>query len=353
MPSAQLLIGKIAVLKKERAAPQQELDIRLEKLGRLRRRLAIETDENGKIKLETEIAEEETSIGALKEKLAGLDAEIAQAQADLEQTGQPSAETQAAYTWEDLYKALLRLDFFPQVNQFQRFVEAHHIGAFLVHGIPDGAQDWLLHRLGRYIPHCVNALIYRVDLLRMARRNQIETLWGELGSRTKMTGPQQPLEIAKTVSELWQKQSVILIFDNLDELTQQYANKLIQEFWLPLAEQACSAPPCDYRLLMFLIDNRGRADKWNVGFVEAFDPPWRPHIPLKLPRITRMPANILVGWIENAHDDLPRKLTLSPQETAKLVLENSHNGVPREVLERIIRDCGFNWYENESKWKVL
>ena len=53
-----------------------------------------------------------------------------------------------------LYSALLKLGYRQQARLFRRAIESESVAAFLIHGLPEYGQRWLLNRLVvQHLPH--------------------------------------------------------------------------------------------------------------------------------------------------------------------------------------------------------
>ncbi len=258
----------------------------------------------------------------------------------------------ASMEYGTLYNALLRLNFTNQVGLFRHFVETHTVGSCLIHGEPEYGQRWLLNRLVQLIPNGRSAKVIQFGLSRKSRGSYIESLWRELGGRVGLAGVHPPRTIAEAVCKLWQTQTVILVFQNLDQMPQEYMNQFLCEFWLPLVHISgkCSSQSSNYRLLMFLVDYSGCVEQWKIDCVEALDSNWKPQILVKLPRLDRLSDRDLVIWMETGINDLPVQLTTQLERTVQSILKNSENGLPELALQQICNLCECNWYEWEQVW---
>jgi hypothetical protein len=265
-----------------------------------------------------------------------------------EQAEQPIA----SFDSEMLYNALLRLNFTNQVSLFRHFVETHEVGSCLIHGEPEYGQRWLLNRLLQLIPHGRSAKVIQVDLSRRSRARYIDSLWRELGGRVGLPGQYPPQKIAEALCKWWQTQTVILVFQNVDQMPEEYMSQFLCEFWFPLVDISykCSPRPGSYRLLMFLVDYSGCVEQWKMDCVETLDSTWKPQRLVKLPRLNRLSNRDLVIWMETGINDLPVKLTTQLDRTVESILENSDRGLPELVLEYICSLCECNWYEWEQVW---
>jgi transcriptional regulator with XRE-family HTH domain len=251
-----------------------------------------------------------------------------------------------------LYNALLRLNFTNQVSLFRYFVETYRVGSCLIHGEPEYGQRWLLNRLVQLIPHGRSAKVISVDLSRRSRASYLDSLWRELRGRVGLPGLQPPQKIAEAICNWWQTQTVILVFQNVDRMPQEYMNQFLCEFWLPLVEISCNCSPLSgsYRLLMLLVDYSGCVEQWKIDCVEAVNSTWNPQMLVKLPKLNRLCDRDLEIWMETGINDLPVKLTTQLERTVQSILENTDNGLPELVLEYICSLCECNWYEWEQVW---
>ncbi|MEW6496166.1 MAG: hypothetical protein AB1589_27150 [Cyanobacteriota bacterium] len=253
---------------------------------------------------------------------------------------------------DTLYNVLLRLNFRDQVRLFRHFVETYKVGSCLIHGEPEYGQRWLLNRLVQLVPNGRSAKVIQFGLSRKSRANYIESLWRELGGRVGLPGQHHPPEIAQAVCKLWQTQTVILVFQNLDQMPQEYMSQFLCEFWLPLVDISgkCLPHSGSYRLLMLLVDYSGCVEQWKIDCVEVLDSTWKPQILVKLPRLNRLSNRDLENWMETGINDLPVKLTTQLECTVQSILKNSENGLPELALQQICSLCECNWYDWEQVW---
>jgi inactive STAND/TIR domain len=246
-----------------------------------------------------------------------------------------------------LYEALLTLDYLEQVKTFRRFRERSQTGAFLIHGQIEYGQRWLLNRLVRQVPGSGSGKPpFRFDFQRKVGARSLDALWRRLGKWANPTKPSMlPAEIVEQVHRIWQYQTVLLILDDLDTVDEQCISDFLHRFWGPLMDQA-QRVPCrsqNHYLLMFLVDNTGCTDGWSLPLAERLDSAWRPHIPVKLEKISRITDEVLFHWLNHEVDRLPTGLHVPG------ILAGS-GGIPQIVLENICSACGYDWYEGENLW---
>ncbi|MBD2560315.1 MULTISPECIES: hypothetical protein [Nostoc] len=322
-------------LQHKRHALQEHYDLLAEKLKRLRRDYAIAADTLIRFQLEKQIEQTEAELNELAQKLDDLELALSSGK---------------------VYRALLKLGYREQTRSFRRFIETHSVGAFLIHGSLYYGQRWLLNRLVvQNVPNIMTGKVVRIELSRIARRSDSAALWRELGGRVGLGRQSSIPEIAERVYQWWRTQNVLLIFYDVDCLSEASLDEIIRDFWLPLATKVreTTSQVSQFKLLMFLVDYDGCAGSWNLPFVEKLEPTWKPHNPVKLPGITEFSEYELTNWLEHEADELPTKLIDAVDETIQIILKNSDNGIPERALEEICQLSGFNWYDKEEKWLRL
>lgn len=328
MSSEQHLHHKCHVL-------QEHYDLLAEKLKRLRRDYAIAADTLIRFQLEKQIEQTEAELNELAQQLDDLERALSSGR---------------------VYRALLKLGYREQTRAFRRFIETHSVAAFLIHGSLYYGQRWLLNRLVvQNVPNIMTGKVVRIELSRIARRSDSAALWRELGGRVGLGRQNSIPEIAERVYQWWRTQNVLLIFYDVDCLSETFLHELIRDFWLLLATKVKTAGPqaSQFKLLMFLVDYDGCVGSWNIPFVERLDPTWKPDSPVKLPEINQFSDDELTNWLEYAADELPTKLIDQLDETVQTILKNSDNGIPEPALGEICHLSGCNWYDEEEKWLRL
>ena len=257
----------------------------------------------------------------------------------------------------NLYGALLKLGYRQQARLFRRAIESESIAAFLIHGLPEYGQRWLLNRLVvQYLPENMNSKVVKVNLSRLARQTNVTALWRELGGRVKLRGHRlPPPEIANGVYRWWLTQDVILVFHDVQALPEPAVQEMIEKFWIPLTQrvQEDSDGKSVCKLLMFLVDYAGKAEMWNLPFVEKLDAGWKPQRPIKTPQIREFTEKELMDWFDDQYSDLPSDLTQGIDDKVEEILESSEGGIPELALREICEQCGLDWYEELDQWLRL
>ncbi|BAY12344.1 hypothetical protein [Calothrix sp. NIES-2098] len=286
-----------------------------------------------------------------------LDKEIQEAEAERENL----ARTNNSH---ELYNVLLRLNYQDQLFSFAQFLKTESIGAFLIQGLPDYGQRWLLNRLVKqYLSYGgKKPKEIPIELRRISRKNDINTLWRELGGWLGLPLPQKSLpNILEKAYQFWKTQHLIIVFHDIDFMPESYLPELLNNFWLPLANRALEnlSPVNNFKLLMFLVDYQGDVGTEDTIFVEKIEPTWQPKKPIKLPQINPFCDRILTDWIRTLETDfelcnleVTNKIT-NMQDPVKEILEESENGIPEEALEAICGICGCEWYTEKDKWLTL
>ncbi|ESA34527.1 tir protein [Leptolyngbya sp. Heron Island J] len=257
----------------------------------------------------------------------------------------------------ELYSSLLKLGYRQQARLFRRAIESESVAGFLIHGLPEYGQRWLLNRLVvQYLPEHLNSKIVKVNLNRLARKTNVESLWRELGVRVKVRGHKlTPPEIADGVYRWWLTQDVILVFHDVQALPESAVQEMIEQLWKPLTQrvQQASEGESACKLLMFLVDYVGKAEQWKLPFVEKLDASWKPQKPIKTPKIQEFTDKDLMDWLDDQYRDLPSDLTQGIDDKVKEILDSSEGGIPELALREICAQCGLDWYEELDKWLPL
>ncbi len=288
-----------------------------------------------------------------------LKRQIEEAEAEREQIGQQLKELEktSPSSGEDLYRTLLRLGYRRQIRLFRRLIEAESVAAFLIHGLPNYGQRWLLNRLVvQYVPYLLTGKVVLVNVSRKVRKNDVSALWREVAGRVGLRGKQySPSEIAEKVYQWWQTQNVLLVFHEVETMPETSVSELIDNFWLPLINkvQEQQSQVSKFKLLMFLIDYEGCVGGWEVPFAEKLNSKWEPQTPIRSPEINEFSDDDLTDWIDTEYDKLPAVLTARVDNTVRTILANSDNGIPELALEAICDRCGCDWYEELEKWLKL
>lgn len=255
---------------------------------------------------------------------------------------------------KQLFSDLLGLGYRQQERLFRKFLEAiagTGVGAFWVCGpSQDYGQRWLVNRLAhRFIPNgLTTGKIVRVELGRLGRRNDVSALWRELGGRVGLGGKlATPSEIADRVCRWWKTQNVILVLHDVDYVSEEVLEELVQNFWLPLSQKARSQVASDhpFRLLFFLIDYGEQTGDVGIQFVAKLDESWDRQMPVRSPQITEFSDIELTDWIEDSFSRLPSILTQNVDRTVLDILDNTENGIPLLTLQEICYRCECDWYE--------
>lgn len=298
-----------------------------------------------------------------QEKLR-LKRQIKQAETKRDSVIQQLQELDKTCNSEQLYRNLLKLGYERQVELFLRAIQTQQsVAAFLIHGSYKHGQRWLLNRLvEQYVPESISGRKIRMDLSRSVGRTDVKALWRDLGARLGKRGQQlPPLELAEGVYRWWQTENVLLIFNDINLMPKDHLEKLIGEFWKPLANKAiklanqaikADSGASNYKLLMFLVDYDGSVGNLDHLFAEQVQRN-KADVPVKPPSIGKFTQKNVSDWMLHEFSELPRELTHNVDDTVREILSESDQGIPEDVLRGIFDRCGYDYYEEvERLWKL-
>jgi inactive STAND len=199
------------------------------------------------------------------------------------------------------------------------------------------------------VPFVTVGKVIPINLQFRGRRWDFDAVQREIRRCVGLANTHSLQDVVEQIHGWWQTQTVVLIFHNLDTMDAKYMQEFIQRFWLPLVDKAINVP-CQspyYNLLMFLVDNSGCVDTWSFDCVEQLDASWKPHVPIRPPRLSLIQSDDLINWVRHECAVLPSGiLNIQIEE----ILKQSSDGVPQTVLEYICELCGCDWYEKEHIW---
>ena len=230
----------------------------------------------------------------------------------------------------NLYSALLKLGYQQQAELFLRAIDTESVAAFLIHGLREYGQQWLLNRLVvQYVPLHTVSKVVKIDLSRTARRRDVTACLRELGKWLNLKGPEATaIAIADGVYRWWLTQDVILVFHDVNTMPEASMLNLIEQFWLPLMQRVkmAAAGESDRKLLMFLVDYEGKADRWQLPWVEKLDASWDPRKPIKPPQLQEFTDRELMSWIVSQFRELPPVLTQGIDEKVAEIFSQDRSG---------------------------
>ncbi|MEO0885220.1 MAG: trypsin-like peptidase domain-containing protein [Cyanobacteria bacterium J06648_10] len=255
---------------------------------------------------------------------------------------------------QELRESLLNLGYRSQSRLFRQLVEQKPIGAYLIHGPTENyGQQWLVNRLlQQYVPSSLTGKKFRISLNRVGRRGDVDGLWAELAIELKCDRNTKPQDIAKRALRWWKSQDVIIAIYDVDCLSEELLNHLIQDFWLPLANGAegMRSQGNPHNLLLFLIDNEAVTAQQNIPFTEKIDANSATYYPIKSPQNEAFSKNELTDWMEDTRARLPREMIAQTDKTVDDMYDLSDEGVPEWIFVEICKRCGYDWRTELSKW---
>ncbi|MBW4577997.1 MAG: hypothetical protein KME42_00285 [Tildeniella nuda ZEHNDER 1965/U140] len=327
---------------------QGEYDLLSKKLRSLRQARRLETDVAVKLKLDVQIAETTEELEQVEQDLDRLECQI-------KEVAEP-ASISPSVNLDQLHGALLKLGYWEQQRSFKKVIKDHPVGAFLIQGTsPEYGQRWLLNRLALETSRSLEAKVVKVNLGRVSSRTDIPALWRELSGRVGLGRQSTPTEIVEKVHQWWQTQNVLVVFYDVHGTIEDNLRDLITDFWAVLANRVSETATQGngFKLLMFLLDDKGSVNTWNLTFAKQYDSTWKPIIPFGLPNLTEFSSDLLITWIEQQSDVLPTAITDDAETMVETLLANTDNGLPEPTLREICDLCGCNWYDQEDRWLKL
>lgn len=250
---------------------------------------------------------------------------------------------------EQIYQALLKLDYKAQRHLFFRLAPKYPLMALLIYGPEGFGQRWLVNRLLHNDAQVRRSRQFRFALSRLARSASVRDIWEELAVELGLRSSATSEQVAERLCDCWRTQPVLLFFDcELDQMAEQSFAAFVGEFWGPLLEVARRRQPPKHQLLVFFIDSSGCTRPQPLTFAETNDPALIPQNVVRLPLLSRFSAAELTGWanddgIEHL-PDLPDKLQV------EALLAASDNGVPERVFRSICALYDYEWLSGKKAW---
>lgn len=250
-----------------------------------------------------------------------------------------------------LQTALLELNYNEQENIFKDFWNKHKIGSFLIQGGKRSCQKWLIYQLiKKTFPGLYTPYKYSVnDTLTSREKIDFENLTGKLAKRIGLNENTSIQEIIERILKLLKNDSVVVVFDNLDNVYEEEQKKIIERIWNPLLEMINSSENeyDKFYLLFFLVDNKRSASTWGIDFIEYWKN--RHFIEpvtgvVELPIITNFQEQTLRNWFEIQRENLPK--WVCHQSDIDKIWEDTE-GVPKDTMSDICAKYKCNWSDIE------
>lgn len=235
---------------------------------------------------------------------------------------------------------LLTLDFRPQVRQFKEVIEQNRIAAFLIHGRPGYGQGSLIYRLIKFKEEWKIGKQIKIDTTARGVGKDFSLLWREVARQMQLPYNTDINTLAENVCQWWQTLDVIFIFSPVEYIPKDILAQWIEQFWKPIvsvASQKQNLTKSNTHLLLFLVDFEGRVCDTNLPLLDQLGETHSSYAPLKLPPNSKFPENELEIWIDTAAEALPSGLN------AVEVIEDTENGIPDLVYDKIWEPCGTSW----------
>lgn len=250
-----------------------------------------------------------------------------------------------------LYSALLRLDYQSQEELFRDFFQEHPLGCFLLEGKSACGQEFLLERLLNLTICRTTTPPINIDLARKCQTN-FDDLLRLIGRKVGVRNDYSFLTVAQGIYEQWQSSNVIIVLNCIHSIPEDYWHQIIS-FWNYLGKFGNgNYPNNDYSLLMFLVDYGGSLNTPNITFTNRLSPVWQPHIPVSLPIITKFSEETLITWARELSNIFPRSVIKQIKGETQSLLKNSDDGLPELVMQEICDLLNCNWDNIRRKINV-
>ena len=206
-----------------------------------------------------------------------------------------------------LYQALLHLNYVNQISLFENFLRnsTDMVAAFLLYGKHQSAPRWLLNCLLQNVLNVKNRehKIINVPLFFITQSINLSTISAIVGRKLGIN-KYSVQDIAEETCRIWITQTVIFTMQlipteisdldtNNNQITKEYIDEIIYEFWKPIAELAHQRKRRNhnYRLLLFIIDQDGYMKDWEIGCSKDSSSPF-----IKFPEIEPIPRIQVLNW---------------------------------------------------------
>jgi hypothetical protein len=247
-----------------------------------------------------------------------------------------------------LFKTILEIDFEEQQEEVTNALKLQQslkrAAAFLIHGEEKFGQEILVHRLSQ-LSELRNG---RRIKIKMAGMGDVSDLWNAIAAF--LTGSNQvsylsPDQVMALVSECLKTQHLIFIFTEIHRTCLGFLPELIEQFWQPIVDRVNLK---ETYLIMFLVDNKGKACQSGMPLAWQVCQPEYPKVPLHLPPTTRFLHNKISQWLRMAvaAEVVPESLSV------ETLLNESQGGVPELVYQRICYHCDCSWEGGLAQWLI-
>lgn len=239
-----------------------------------------------------------------------------------------------------LFDLLLRLDFRAQIQLVRQVIDEQRIAAFLIHGPPDYGQRVLSYRLTHLLPRWESGRYIQVDAGANGTGKSSRSLWREIAKRIDLHPDTEIDALAEKVCLWWQTQDVIIVIQTVDYIPAFILASWLDEFWNPIVQAARRTPDQSQirtHLLLFLVDYSGVVCENCHEFIDDPHQIQFSYRPLLLPPANVFPENELDIWLDIASEVFPSR------PNAKELIQQTQNGIPDLVYEKICYYCGISW----------
>jgi hypothetical protein len=249
----------------------------------------------------------------------------------------PSSESKK----QNLFNKILVLDFGAQNKKFKSVINQYRIASFLIHGPPDHGQRVLTYRLARWKTEWSTGQRFVIEAGSNGVGKSSHSLWRQVAKQMQLPHDTNVYKLVEKVCEWWKTQDVIFIFYTVDYIPQEILKSWMEEFWKPIstaARQVQHLTRETTHLLLFLVDFSGHVCDYKIELLDNAEEMANSCAPFKLPPACKFPEAELDTWLNiTAAQELPEDVSASE------LLDETDDGIPQLVYEKIFEHCGWSW----------
>lgn len=250
-------------------------------------------------------------------------------------------------------RALLKLNYGRQQDHFQGITfKPQRMGAFLITAPkPRSEPYWLLHKLVTMLPGShVQDEVIKIDLSMADSPAEVDLWWETVAERMGLDFSASQNKIIEALREARTYKNIIFLFDNVG-LYPGCEQKILEQFWLPLAQTASGMS--QMWQLLFLVESHGRLGGSQLAVTDLTAADWQPFQAVQLPQVNEFFEDAeLHSWLlqDETKAVEPLRIRLEQDPLALFQEIKVNNGVPFFVMRAISQLCQFNWQSKKREW---
>jgi inactive STAND len=226
-------------------------------------------------------------------------------------------------------------------------------GAFLLQVSDTKVQSWLVKRLAKQVPGFENGRRLEINVALLG--GNFEYFWADLAKQLRLPYETAEATIA-SLSELCQEKTVIIVLSRLQRVDEGIQQRLMDEFWLPLAKQIC-AQSRDWRsrLVLFLVQDGVTSQHSSSPFKRFLSDQADPLVhPVMLEPLVEFASHDVRFWFAQEGFEL-LATQIGEEEAEKCIQQNqifTWEPHPWDTLENICNVFRTKIADIERYWKL-